>query len=186
MKKMNLRELQMCELQILLFFDEFCRKNGIRYSLASGTMIGAVRHQGFIPWDDDIDIFMRRAEFEKSRHCAAKQGYSAGRYRFCFPGSEGYFYPFLKITDTKTAAQEKIIRPEYTGGVWIDVFPIDYCADTKEEARRVCAVHEKYTEDYFRYFVRCDVNDLRSFVKKSIFTYIRLCFVEIAENFCKN
>lgn len=64
-REYSLQEIQDKELEILTFFHELCTENEIPYSLAYGTMIGAVRHGGFIPWDDDIDVFMRRADYNR-------------------------------------------------------------------------------------------------------------------------
>ena len=60
-----LRKLQLVELEILVDFDAFCRKHNLRYYVVGGTLIGAVRHKGFIPWDDDIDVSMPREDFDK-------------------------------------------------------------------------------------------------------------------------
>ena len=62
--KIDLQKLWECELDILEHFDQFCRNNGLKYSLAYGTLLGAVRHGGFIPWDDDIDVIMPRKDYE--------------------------------------------------------------------------------------------------------------------------
>ena len=65
MQELSLEKQKLLMLEILLDFDKVCRNNGIRYSLAYGTLLGAVRHQGFIPWDDDIDVIVFRADYEK-------------------------------------------------------------------------------------------------------------------------
>ena len=65
MKELTLKEIQEDVFQILLTFDQFCKNNDLTYRLAGGTLLGAIRHKGFIPWDDDIDIIMLRSEYEK-------------------------------------------------------------------------------------------------------------------------
>ena len=61
----TLREIQLTELEMLRYFDKLCREHGLRYSLIGGSMLGAVRHKGFIPWDDDIDTYMSIEDFRK-------------------------------------------------------------------------------------------------------------------------
>lgn len=65
MKQLTGNEIKQVELEILLEFDAFCRKNHLTYSLCGGTLLGAIRHHGFIPWDDDIDVCMPRPDYEK-------------------------------------------------------------------------------------------------------------------------
>ncbi len=65
MRELSLDEIKSIELDMLVNFDRICRKNGIKYSITYGTLLGAIRHKGFIPWDDDIDVMMSRDEYEK-------------------------------------------------------------------------------------------------------------------------
>ena len=62
---LSMQEVKAAELRLLRIFDCYCRENNLRYSMGSGTLLGAVRHKGFIPWDDDLDIIMLRDEFNK-------------------------------------------------------------------------------------------------------------------------
>lgn len=64
-KDISVEELKMIQLKILDSIDDFCKKNGIQYFLFSGTLIGAVRHKGYIPWDDDVDICMKRKDYNR-------------------------------------------------------------------------------------------------------------------------
>ena len=110
-------------LRILMAVDGCCREHGLRYYIWAGTMIGAVRHKGFIPWDDDIDIAMPRPDYElliaHSRECLPQP------YEFvCAENDEDYPLPFGKVQDASTTLIERT-HLHYLGGIYIDVFPID-------------------------------------------------------------
>lgn len=114
--------------QILCAFDSFCAENGVRYMLAYGTLIGAARHQGFIPWDDDIDVILRTEEYYKLRALAKADPWldAEKRYRFLLPGDRNYGYSFIKVVDTHYLLKEKNISDRYSIGLYIDVFRADY------------------------------------------------------------
>ena len=119
--------LQACELDILTELDRVCRKNGLRYFLAGGTLLGAVRHGGFIPWDDDVDIAMPREDYDKLPACCEKD--LDGAYYFQdYRTDPAYYLPYAKIRKNDTFFYEERFRNSgFHKGVFIDIFPIDYC-----------------------------------------------------------
>lgn len=121
LKRLTSAELKAKLLEILIDVDRFCRKNNINYSLAGGTLLGAVRHGGFIPWDDDIDIIMPRPDYNRFISSFEE---SEGRYKIqCYEKDKNSFIPFAKVFDTRTKIFEHGMD---TGlGINIDIFQID-------------------------------------------------------------
>lgn len=110
-------------LRILMATDRCCSEHGLRYYIWAGTMIGAVRHKGFIPWDDDIDIAMPRPDYEKL--IANSREWLPEPYELvCAENDPAYPLPFGKIQDASTTLIERT-HLHYLGGIYIDVFPID-------------------------------------------------------------
>lgn len=119
---LTLEEVQAVTLDIMVHVDAFCRERGIAYSLGYGSALGAVRHGGFIPWDDDIDLVMRREEYERF---LGEFSDPTGRY-ICLSFEEGtYPYPFAKIVDTHTVQQPANMKPIPNMGIGVDIFPYD-------------------------------------------------------------
>lgn len=114
-------ELKVLQLNILKKVHDFCTKLGIRYSLAFGTMLGAVRHGGYIPWDD-IDILMPRKDYEIFLNLFKDERYKVLSY----PAREKFPIPFAKVMDNETILVE-YSTIDYPIGVNIDVFPVDSC-----------------------------------------------------------
>lgn len=107
---------------MLIAFDEICMNNNIKYSLAYGSMIGAVRHHGFIPWDDDVDIFIVREEYQKLKSIFAHQQYELVDVE----NDENYPYLFPKFRDkTTTLVEEEISDCNYNIGIYLDLFVLD-------------------------------------------------------------
>lgn len=121
----NLKEIQHLELDILDYVAQVCRENGLRYFLAGGTLLGAVRHKGFIPWDNDVDISMPRPDYIKLIEIMEKQ--PTGRYRILrVKNGNDYYYPFAKVVDTKTKLIELTRSNSISNvGLYVDIFPID-------------------------------------------------------------
>lgn len=125
MKQLTTEELKQVELDILSDFAKFCDKNRLTYFLAYGTLIGAIRHKGFIPWDDDIDIWMPRADYNRLIAMFNEQ-HQDGVYWAILPTDKRSCHSFVKVIDTRTLKVEQGIS--YSSGflgVDIDVFPLD-------------------------------------------------------------
>ena len=120
-----LRQLQLTELEILCVIDEFCKKYEIKYSLYAGTLLGAVRHKGFIPWDDDLDIFMSRENYNKFLKFWKK--HPVGGYLLQNKEIEPDFtQSFSKVRkDNTTFLQKGEEHLTYHKGIFVDIFPVD-------------------------------------------------------------
>lgn len=124
-------KVQEYELQLLLAFDKICRRHNLNYTLAAGTMIGAVRHKGFIPWDDDIDVYMLRKDFNKLRQYCLTELPDNMFYQSHYTDPE-YYYTFDKIRLNGTVFKETFLaNHNINHGVFIDVFPIDLISDNR-------------------------------------------------------
>ena len=132
MNTLDTKQIQQLLLDMLIKVDEVFDRHGIRYSLDGGTLLGAVRHKGFIPWDDDIDIIVPRPDFDLL--CSHPEWAPDG-LRFELPGENGYCMPFIKLCDPKWRAQEQALAGIYEEYLWIDIFPADPIpVDSKEAA----------------------------------------------------
>jgi len=124
MKEISIEELKQLQLDILCKVHKFCQSNEIRYSLAYGTLIGAIRHKGYIPWDDDIDIMMPRPDYE--RFLNSFNGTYPELVVIAPENDWSYYAPYANVCDNRTFLEERTVNHMgNTIGVKIDVFPID-------------------------------------------------------------
>lgn len=133
----NLHDHKQALLVILREFDRVCKSIGIPYMLFAGSMLGAVRHQGFIPWDDDIDVLMLRKDYERflseaDRFLDLKKFYLQKEFSEHWP----MFFSKLRLNNTACIEKYPIKDPEMHHGVYIDIFPCDNAART-ELGRRI-------------------------------------------------
>lgn len=122
----TLDELKQVELNLLKAFIEICKKHDLQYYIIGGTLLGAIRHKGFIPWDDDIDVGMPRVDYEKFMELA--QG-DLPAYYFVqnFHTDPEYPLCFGKLRDSRTTFIESSVKSrKINHGVYIDIFPLDY------------------------------------------------------------
>lgn len=123
----EIKALQNKSYEILCYFDSFCRKYDMKYSLAGGTIIGAIRHHGFIPWDDDVDVFMMRDDYEKFPELWNKYA-DIKRYSYCRTNeAENYHDTGSSIRDNNTTfINYHSVNDDINHGLQIDILPIDY------------------------------------------------------------
>ena len=132
-ERITIDDMKRIELEIMDEIDRICRAEGLSYVLGYGSCLGAMRHKGFIPWDDDMDLLMPRADYER-----LIEGFdrfkAVDRYQLATYRDRSGIYPFVKVVDSSTKVFENFAAKQYSTGVWVDIFPLDDVADPKDEA----------------------------------------------------
>ena len=137
MKQLSLQEIHIATLEMMDYIHQICEENHITYYLAYGTLIGAVRHGGFIPWDDDFDIQMPREDFERFRGIFRQKQHPY--YRLCDrKNTKDYPYGIPRFSDSRFSYRSE--RPgfkPFDTGLFIDIYPLDNFGNTYGEARQI-------------------------------------------------
>ena len=125
----ELKDLQNKSLEILIMFDKFCKEHNLKYFLCGGACIGTVRHGGFIPWDDDIDVFMLRADYEKLKDVFV----NSEKYRLCRTNKDTFYRSMITaISDENTTfIKERQKDLDIPHGVRLEIIPLDNCPKNK-------------------------------------------------------
>lgn len=125
MKKIDLPEQKKLLIELLKYITDICQENDIKYSLLGGSLIGAVRHEGIIPWDDDVDIVLMPDEYQKLIKVLSEKNHA---YYFLMnpETNKDYYYPFAKLIDTRTTLIENGIKTIPNYGVYLDIFVYHY------------------------------------------------------------
>ena len=171
MRKITLDESKRIQLDILQSIHDFCIANNLKYSICGGTLIGAVRHKGFIPWDDDIDIFMLREDYNKFIH--DYKDLSGIYILHSLENDESYSYPYAKVEDVRTYIEEDVTAGNI--GIAVDVFPVDNCMNDREESIAYINGAIRYQKLYKAKLVRPTNNN--SFLKKCGIIALKLLLI---------
>lgn len=144
----QLRQLQMIQLEMLIEVDRICKKCDIHYNIIAGTLLGAIRHGGYIPWDDDADVALLRPEYEKFRKACETELDTTRFYFQDHRNTLGYRWGYGKMRRKDTLfLRENQEHMPYEQGVFIDVFPLDYAPESYG-ARRIhnftCFLYRKF------------------------------------------
>lgn len=133
MKELELNELKQVAFDTLKVFDAFCKENNIRYYLAYGTLLGAIRYKKFIPWDDDVDVLVPRDDYKR----LLTSFQDSEKYKlFAYEKDERFCFPFAKLCDMTTRKIEILPTKDLELGVDIDIFPLDAWNSDYDKAKK--------------------------------------------------
>lgn len=181
MQDNDLHKLQNVLFEMLKLIDKICRDNDIKYSLSGGTLLGAIRHKGFIPWDDDVDIAMSRDQYEKFIdvwNTMKPEGYILQ----CKENTPNYTQAFAKIRKNSTTfIQFEWEKNRYNTGVFIDVFPLDRIPKGKLK-RRFFQIKGILFIIYLRDNQLGNCNKLITFVSSLVYS---ISTKRIRKNYCQ-
>lgn len=136
-KFLTLPQIKEYELNMLIKLSEICDANGLKLYLCGGSALGAIRHHGFIPWDDDIDVCLSRPDYERLREIL-KTEKAIPKYYKMISFEDGTFkMPLMKLIDTRTACDYEFLEGEEDTGLWIDILPVDGLPDDEHSIEKI-------------------------------------------------
>lgn len=179
MKELGVVEHQEKCRELLKYFDSVCRDNNINYSMCGGSLLGTIRHQGFIPWDDDIDVCLIRDQYDKLISILSE---TSSDYYLQNHNKNNTVHPFAKLVDKRTSLKSTLFfSADSVGGVYIDIFPIDNMPCDEHKAinfKEECQLdYKKYHRSIFPNYAS-NYNLVKAVIKLlllfPLFVYLRL------------
>ena len=160
-KRLSLDEIKKTELNILLEFQKICDANDLTFYLCGGSLLGAIRHKGFIPWDDDIDICMARPEYNRLARMVREKKLEMPDWMdiVCYENRTSRF-PFIKVLDKRTVVLNEYFKSMDYDSIWIDLLPVDGMPDSDLETAALY-------KDMFRFRKLVQLKYVRPFRAKS-------------------
>lgn len=162
-KKLTLLEIKQRELDMLLYFQRICKENSFKFYLTGETLLGAIRHKGFIPWDDDIDVCMPRKDYEKFLSICQRDN---SQYMIRSAKFGNFLAPYTKIVDRETLVEYKYYQDEMDSQLWIDILPIDGLPKSIDKVRKIYRICKIYRKIFALSSVR--LGEGRTFIHKYI------------------
>ena len=144
---LNSNDLKRIQNALLDVLDSYCKEHNLIYFLSYGTLIGAVRHKGFIPWDDDIDVIMPRNDYETLIRDFNENNTSKTACLLSHKLDKSYYLPIAKLIDCTTVLKENL-DVKYELGVYIDIFPLDNLSDSLSEANKRMKHGYKFNQEW--------------------------------------
>lgn len=177
-KQIDIEECRQLQLDIFREIIAVCERHDLCYILDYGSLIGVVRHAGFIPWDDDIDISMPRPDYERLKEVFEKEQPSDSVFELRTGMKGNVALPYVQVVNRETVTVKKGRREAYAQAVWVDVFPVDGTSEVKEE-------REELYENYWKiiYVIRQVIGRYRPYrnprkqLRQFYFHFIKRCWL---------
>lgn len=173
------KEVWAVELDLLSEFDRVCKKYNLKYSLDGGSLLGAIRHKGFIPWDDDIDVIIRRDDYNKLCEVASEEfnDYFFFQTDYTDPGTLRGHAQLRNSNTTGILNWEKPFNLHFNQGIFIDIFPIDNIVDDKEKLKIQIDELNKLLSgfSFYKNYVQCShkPDNVKKFIKYGVVFFYR-------------